>query len=138
MATRGIRMNRVKRHKLVTTLAVGLSAASMAVPAVAAARPAVGPTAGSAISTGRPTVTQDAAPAPAAPGITLHRDGSKAAPFVADVSPTEPAVESGNGFDWGDAMIGAGGAIALIAVVGAGGLTVRSRRHAEPAATAHS
>ena len=57
---------------------------------------------------------------------------------MADVSPTGPAVESGNGVDWGDAMIGAGGAIALIAVVGAGGLTVRSRRHVEPAATAHS
>ena len=139
MATHGIRMNRVKRHKLVTTLAVGLSAALMAVPTIAAALPAVGPTAGSAISTGRATA-QDAAPAPAAPGITLHRDGSKAEPFVADVSPSVPAVESGNGFDWGDAMIGAGGAIALIAVVGAGAgaLTVRSRRHVEPAATARS
>ena len=136
MATQGNRMNRVKRHKLVTTLAVGLSAASMAVPTIAAARTGpAGAIAGGALSTGAATVTQDAAPAQAAPGITLHRDGSKAAPFVADVSATAPAADSGNGFDWGDAMIGAGGAIVLIAVVGAGGRTVRSRRHVEPAVT---
>ena len=96
MATRGTRMTRVTRHKLVTTLAVGLSAASMAVPAVAAARTGpAGAIAGGAISTGAVTVTRDAAPAPAASGITLHRDGSKAAPFVADVSATAHAADSG-------------------------------------------
>ena len=119
MATQGSTMNRVRNHKLITAVVVGLGAASMAIPAVAAGH------------------TDAAAPVSTGP-TTLHRDGSRAVPFVANVSPTAPAVESGNGFDWGDAMIGAGGAVALIAVVGAGGVTVRSRRHVEPAAPAQS
>jgi hypothetical protein len=121
MATQRTRTNRIKRHKLITALTVGLSAASMAVPAVAAGRT----DAGGATTSGSSSAT-------------LHRDGSKAVPLVADVSPTAAAVDPGNGFDWGDAMIGAGGAVALIAVVGAGGLTIRSRRHVEPAAPAQS
>jgi hypothetical protein len=119
MATQGSRTNRAKRRKLITGLAVGLSAVSMAVPAVAAGR------------------TDAGGVAAGSPSTTLHRDGSKAAPFVARTT-TPPAVESGNGFDWGDAMVGAGGAVALIALLGAGGLTIRSRRHVEPAATAQS
>jgi hypothetical protein len=120
MATQGIRTNRGRRHKLITGLVVGLSAATMALPAVAAGRTDAGAT---------PAETS---------GTTLHRDGSKAVPFVANVSPTPPVVHSGTGFDWGDAMIGAGGAVALVALIGAGGLTIRSRRDVEPAAPAQS
>jgi hypothetical protein len=91
--------------------------------------------------------------APAA-GQTLRRDGSKAAPFVADVStqagalssdpvlrrdgskavpfvaPVEPdaTAASGDGFDPGDAAIGAGlGAVAVLTVIG-GARAVRVRR----------
>jgi len=131
MATQGIRTNRVKRHKLITALAVGLSAAAMAIPAGAAGRTDPG---------GVTAATVPAAPTAASSGdtTTLRRDGSKAVSFVADVTPTVATVDSGNGFDWGDAMIGAGGAVALIAVIGAGGLTVLRRRHVEPAAPART
>ena len=41
----------------------------------------------------------------------LHRDGSQAEPFVAEVGPTADSPRTG--FDWGDALIGAYGAIVL-------------------------
>ena len=49
----------------------------------------------------------------------LRRDGSKAVPFVADLEP-DIAAAAGEGFDWGDAAIGAGlgATIALLAMVG--------------------
>jgi hypothetical protein len=139
MATQRIRTNRVKRHKLITALAVGLGAASMAVPAVAAGRTDAGTTtSGPTMSTTLHRDGSKATPfvANVSPTATLHRDGSKAVPLVANLNPTAAPADSGTGFDWGDAMIGAGGAVALIAVLGAGGLTIRSRRHVEPAATA--
>ena len=47
--------------------------------------------------------------------IVLHRDGSQATPFVAEVGPaatsTPTSTVSGDGFDWGDAAIGAGAAL---------------------------
>jgi hypothetical protein len=47
----------------------------------------------------------------------LRRDGSKAVPFVADLEP-HLAAPSADGFHWRDAAIGAGGAtIALLAIV---------------------
>src|SRR5215216_4603927 len=62
--------------------------------------------------------------------VTLHRDGSKAVPFVAHVG-TEASASTG-GFDWGDAGIGAGAGFA-VTMIGLGGLLVLSnrRRHAE-------
>jgi hypothetical protein len=52
--------------------------------------------------------------------IVLHRDGSEATPFVAEVgtastSTSASAVSSG-GFDWGDAAIGAGAALLATAL----------------------
>ena len=86
-----------------------------------------------------------AALAAPASGQTLHRDGSKAVPFVAEVSsasgPTagvpvlrrdgsqavpfvtglEPvAAPAADGFDWGDAAVGAAAALGLVALGGAG------------------
>ena len=59
-------------------------------------------------------------------GLLLRRDGSKAVPFVvnpgADVGPT-----AADGFDWGDAAVGAAAAIGLVALGGAG-LALRGRR----------
>jgi hypothetical protein len=58
--------------------------------------------------------------------ITLRRDGSKAVPFVAEVSGqsdadlTPETAVANDGFDWGDAAIGAGlGALAVLLAVAA-------------------
>jgi hypothetical protein len=54
---------------------------------------------------------------PTAGAPALRRDGSKAVPFVADLEP-HLAAPSADGFHWRDAAIGAGGAmIALLAIV---------------------
>jgi len=45
-------------------------------------------------------------------------------------SPTDPS----NGFDWGSAAVGAGAAMALVALGGAGFLTVRRRTAVSPSA----
>jgi hypothetical protein len=52
--------------------------------------------------------------------LALRRDGSQAEAFVADVS--SPPATSGDGFDWGDAAIGAGAALlaAAFLMMGAG------------------
>jgi len=54
----------------------------------------------------------------------LRRDGSKAEPFVANVDSTPTASASGDGFDWGDAAIGAGVSLlaAAFLMMSAGGL----------------
>ena len=51
-------------------------------------------------------------------GVVLRRDGSKAVPFVADRQPTQAS--SGDSFDWRDAGIGAvsGAAIVLLGLAG--------------------
>jgi hypothetical protein len=99
-------------------LVLALTAASLAIPAAAAARPVgvahVGGTA--------PAVEDQSTAIP--PG-----DGSGGGPFVAEPSGTSTA----GAFDWGDAMIGAGGAVALIALIGAGGFTLRVRQRMTPA-----
>jgi hypothetical protein len=59
--------------------------------------------------------------------IVLRRDGSHAQAFVADVGPESPA-SSGDGFDWGDAAIGAGAGLAAAMLVGAGTAAIRRRR----------
>ena len=62
---------------------------------------------------------------PTAGAPALRRDGSKAVPFVADLEP-DIAAAAGEGFHWGDAAVGAGAAIALVAFGGAG-LALRGR-----------
>ena len=71
-------------------------------------------------------------------GPALRRDGSKAVPFVAQLESTAPS--AADGFDWGDAAIGAGGITGVIAL-GLGGflgtrrLKASPHRHRMPAAT---
>ena len=62
---------------------------------------------------------------PTAGAPALRRDGSKAVPFVADLEP-DIAAAAGEGFHWGDAAVGAGAAIVLVALGGAG-LALRGR-----------
>ena len=57
--------------------------------------------------------------------LALRRDGAKAEPFAAEAGP--PTSFAGESFDWGDAMIGAGAAYALM-LLGAGALTLIRRR----------
>jgi hypothetical protein len=64
--------------------------------------------------------------------VTLRRDGSQAVPFVSDLDP-EPATAA-NGFDWGSAAVGAGAAMALVALAGAALLTIRRRAPVSPSA----
>jgi hypothetical protein len=60
----------------------------------------------------------------------VHREGGKAGP--------ETSTASGDGFDWGDAGIGAAATLALTAIGLGGAITVGTRRHREgqPASTA--
>jgi hypothetical protein len=121
MATDGGRTRHLDSHRLAPRLALGLTAAALAVPAVAAGHTDGGGPANASAPAAATHATQPA----------LRRDGSNAATFVAQTSPTSSASPTGpsaTGFDWGDAMVGAGGAAALIAVIGAGGYTVRNRR----------
>jgi hypothetical protein len=65
--------------------------------------------------------------------VTLHRDGSQAVPFVADVG-TETSAPTG-GFDWGDAGIGAASLLGMIALGLGGAMAIghRRRRGTQPA-----
>ncbi len=110
--------------------ALVVGAAMMVAPAAAGAYPASQPA--------QFTASTNQAQHDSSPGFVQHRDGSKAAPFVADVSP-KASVTTG-GFDWGDAGIGAGvaaGAIALgmTGVLGARRLRSTPRGARMPAAT---
>ena len=59
------------------------------------------------------------------------RDGSDAVPFVANVGPSSSASEP-DAFDWGDAAIGAGGALSVMLL--ASGVVAFARRKGHPAA----
>jgi hypothetical protein len=128
----------LRRHGMAKLTGV-MAAAALAVPAAAAGYAAPGD---SATFTGQgPNPDTQAAATFTGPGpnpdtqglvlhrdtqgtLVLHRDGSKAVPFVADTGAS--ATTSSDGFDWGDAMIGAG-AVLGIAALGAAGLTLRRR-----------
>ena len=58
----------------------------------------------------------------------LRRDGSQAAPFVADVGPRAIAADSS--FHWGDALVGAAGAVALMLLASIAWTGVQRRRRA--------
>ncbi len=65
-------------------------------------------------------------------GPPLRRDGSRAVPVVADLDPG-PAAAGSDGFDWGAAGIGAGiGALAVL-LAGTGVLSLRRRHGGRPA-----
>jgi hypothetical protein len=69
---------------------------------------------------------------PVSSGIALRRDGSKAVPVVADLEPQTPAAPAADGFDWRDAAIGAGLGAAAVVLGGAGASAVRGRRGGLP------
>jgi hypothetical protein len=102
------------RRKLGIRLVLALAAVSLVLPAGAAAYTVSGDFTGGA--------------AAASHQIVLHRDGSQAVPFDATPTAATSAASSSGGFDWADAMIGAGVALGLVALIGAGGFTVRNRR----------
>ena len=120
---------RLKRRAL-GTLAVALTATAFAVPAVASGYSSTGDDLAGPASASTPPAAQESA-------IVLRRDGSQAVPFVADTGSTSadtgstPAAASG-GFDWGDAAIGAGTALGIVALLGASGLAIRNRRRVAP------
>jgi hypothetical protein len=73
------------------------------------------------------------------PTVALHRDSSEAVPFVADLGP-EPTTASGDGFDWGDAAVGAGAVllVACLAMFAAAGISGRRGRTSQPTAASQS
>ncbi len=114
MTTMTRRRRRTRRH----SIAVALGVCALAVPASAVALP-IGIDNRAAIARSSAGTSQPAADY----SSTLRRDGSKAAPFVADVE-SEPAATA-DGFDLGDAAIGAG--VVLLAVGGTRALRSRGR-----------
>jgi hypothetical protein len=102
---------------------VGLAACTVA----ALAAPASGQDLRRDGSKAVPFVADVSRPAgPTADDPVLRRDGSEAVPLVADLQP-DVAAPAADGFDWGDAAVGAGAAIGLAALGGAG-LALRGRR----------
>jgi hypothetical protein len=100
-----------------------VAAASLAIPAAASAYP----TGSDALVLHRDGSKAVPFVADVSKPIVLHRDGSKAVPFVADVSTPRVAAAS-DGFDWGDAGIGAGAVLGIAALGGVGLLTLRRHR----------
>jgi hypothetical protein len=57
----------------------------------------------------------------------LRRDGSKAAPFISDRDPSTAGTGS-DGFDWGDAAIGAAGAVVAMLLASTARAAAQRRR----------
>jgi hypothetical protein len=92
------------------------------------------PTVASSGSTSLTALSHDSSPT-----VALHRDSSEAVPFVADLGP-EPTTASGDGFDWGDAAVGAGAVllVACLAMFAAAGISGRRGRTSQPTAASQS
>jgi hypothetical protein len=101
------------RRMLVSGLALALIATALAIPGAATAKPV-----GAHVS-----VSDQAGQA------TAQDQSSGGGGGGGEPSGTSTA----GAFDWGDAMIGAGGAVALIVLIGAGGFTLRVRQRMTPA-----
>jgi hypothetical protein len=113
------------KRRAIGALAVGLTATALAIPGAAAGFSSTGDDLAGPPSASTP-------PTPLEETVVLRRDGSQAVPFVADVSGGSPAAAAGSDFDWGDAAIGAGTALGIVALLGASGLAIRSRRRVAP------
>jgi hypothetical protein len=115
-------MNTRPRTKSIVTIGLAVAALSLAAPAAGsvAEPPAAAP-----------DHAQQA-------GIVLHRDGSQAASFVADLAPQASASPTdGDGFNWGAAAIGAGVTL-LAAALLMGGSSALGRRRTSKAGGAVS
>jgi len=133
MAKQRNRIRRVLRKRtLLLRVALAVTAASLVLPAAAGAYTVAGGSTGATSDNGAQT-----SPGGTSHAIVLHRDGSQAVAFDATPGSGAAVGTTDGGFDWGDAMIGAGGVLGLIAFVGAGGLTIRSRRRLASAAPTH-
>jgi hypothetical protein len=117
---------RLKR-RAIGALALALAATALAIPGVAAGYTTTGDDQAGPASASTPPTTLDSA-------VVVRRDGSQAVPFVADVSGTSSAAAASGEFDWGDAAIGAGTALGIVALLGATGLAIRNRRRVAPSA----
>jgi hypothetical protein len=95
-------------HRLRRGLALAIAVSALAAP-IASAAPIDQPVPGTAGD------------------ITLRPSGDRDEPYAASVTAAEPSTVSGDGFDWGDAGIGAAAMLAL-AAIGAGGALVVVRR----------
>jgi hypothetical protein len=101
---------------------IGLAACTVA----ALAAPAVGQTLHRDGSKAVPFVAEVGSVAgPPAGAPALRRDGSQAVPFAAGLE-RNVAAPAADGFDWGDAAVGAAAAMGLVALAGVG-LALRSR-----------
>jgi hypothetical protein len=115
--------NRISKRSLVAML-VG---ASLALPTAAAGDPGLGNGNSGSQDNGanlRRDGSKVAAFVAYPTGTELRRDGSRAAPFV--TGPDAAPLPAADGFDWADATVGAGAAMGLVALGGAG-LVLRRR-----------
>ena len=141
------------RHRIFSYTTAAIAAAAVSVPASAVASGGsasapvdLRPDAAGAFHVQRTvTLTPDAATRSSAPATTPVVTPDAADPSRAPGSFGSPPIQvvrvtpaSGGGFDWGDAGIGAGGALAIV-LVGLGGTMVRGRRvtPSGPSALAH-
>src|SRR4051794_16061538 len=100
---------------LKSTIATG--ALALAVPGAALATPAQ-PDAGDAVAAQPAPVPQQAPTWPENPQVLTP--------------PSSPAASPDTGFQWGDAGIGAGGALVVVLAAFGGGLAIRRRHVADP------
>jgi hypothetical protein len=71
-------------------------------------------------------------------GVPLRRDAAQATPFIADVAAEASVPGDGDGFDWGDAAIGAGAGLLAAALLVAGSSALGGRRRTSKPAGAVS
>ena len=129
----------MRAHTITTMILVG--ACALAIPASASADPSpdvnsgyaahttgIGSSASEPTSQGGSSGSPDVNSGYAA--LTTGIGSSSGEPTVVSGSPAKTA----DGFDWGSAAVGAGAAMALVALGGAGFLTVRRRTAVSPSA----
>jgi hypothetical protein len=81
-----------------------------------------------------PAAAHDGGSKDGAQTLVLRRDGDRAVPFVAEVGSASPApaAATGDAFDWGDAAIGAGASLLVVALVASGAGALGARRRQTP------
>jgi hypothetical protein len=122
---------RSRRWRLKLGLAAALATIVLVAP-TALARPA-GAGAGAGLAElvqGPGGVSTTSATPPATGDVVLHRDGSKADPFVADLAPT--GAPAADGFDWGDAAVGVGAGM-IVSLLGIAAISAYGGRPARTA-----
>jgi hypothetical protein len=125
---------RMKSSIHTKSIVAGLAVGALWLAAPAAASVAEPPTV--------PTPDTHAQSAVQSPGhdqaIVLHRDAAQATPFIANVAPEASVPGDGDGFDWGDAAIGAGAGLLAAALLVAGSSALGGRRRTSKPAGAVS